>query len=265
MELRALYRRALRIYREKFPASIGKFQSSGYYLSQIKGTEQGADCRPQEEVNTVVFTLIFLLVVGWVVFHSIRVLRASISGKPGVIPEELDLNSVRDSLREKQGWSLERAEAARAEYIRFLTLLQMKPGFMLVPWPNEEGKDDLDQFWHQHILDTSKYAKDCSLLFGRMIHHNPHVVRGSGQEKDAVEKTQRLYERTFDSGTYGRPTNAALVTGCAACATVDSSSSGHGGHGSGHGDHGSGDGGHGGHSCGGHSCGHGCGHGCGGH
>ncbi len=68
---------------------------------------------------------------------------------------------------------------------------------MLVPWPTPEGRDDLDQFWHQHILDTPKYAADCNRLFGRMIHHNPHVVRGSDQESYAVLKTQRLYARTL--------------------------------------------------------------------
>jgi hypothetical protein len=218
------------------------------------GKKQGADCRPQEEVNKVIFTLILLSGVVLVLLPSIK---ASFSAKRKIFPEELDLNTVRDALMEKQGWSLTRAEAARAEYIRFLTLLQMKPGFMLVPWPNAEGQDDLDQFWHQHILDTAKYATDCNRLFGRIIHHNPHVMRGSGQETDAIEKTQRLYARTFGSGTYGRPVDSTSLTGCAACATVDSHCSGHGGHG---------DGGHGSHSCGGHSCGHGCGgHGCGGH
>ncbi len=204
----------------------------------------------------------------FILFPSIKAL---FSGKTGsMIPEELELNSVRDALIEKQGWSLERAEAARAEYVRFLTLLQRRPGFMLIPWRNEEGQDDLDQFWHQHILDTAKYAADCNALFGRMIHHNPHVVRGSGDEKDATEKTQRLYARTFGSGSYGRPINSALLTGCGACAAVDLVGASHGGHGHADGSHGpGGDGGHGsdgGHSCGGHGCGgHGCGSSCGGH
>jgi len=176
-----------------------------------------------------------------------------------MIPEELELNSIRDALIEKQGWSLKRAESARVEYVRFLTLLQRRPGFMLIPWPNKEGQDDLDQFWHQHILDTAKYAADCNALFGRMIHHNPHVVRGSGDERDAIEKTQRLYSRTFGTGSYGRPVNSADLTGCGACAAVELV-------GSSDGDHGHGDGGDGGHSCSGHGCGgHGCGSSCGGH
>jgi hypothetical protein len=176
------------------------------------------------------------------------------SAKPKTTPDTLDLTSVRDALIEKQGWSLERADAARTEYVRFLTLLQMKPGFMLVPWPNAEGHDDLDQFWHQHILDTAKYASDCDLLFGRMIHHNPRVVRGSGPETDAIDKTQRLYARTFGAGPYGGSIDPVLLTSCGTCAAVDSHSSAHGSHGDSS------------HSCGGHSCGgHGCGHGCGGH
>jgi hypothetical protein len=215
--------------------------------------------------------LIFILFAGFILFLFVKSSSSASSTKLGTIyrtklgriPEELDLDSVRDALIEKQGWPLERAEAARTEYVRFLTLLQTKPGFMLTPWRNENGQDDLDQFWHQHILDTAKYASDCNLLFGRMIHHNPHVVRGSGDESDAIDKTHRLYARTFGKKNDGSVADAAFLSSCGACGTVDSHSSSGGGHGHG------GDGGHGadgGHGCGGHGCGgHGCGSSCGGH
>jgi hypothetical protein len=203
----------------------------------------------------MIFTVFLLALIGIFIFQATK---GSLSTKSVDSPNVLDLSSVREAVMEKQGWSRERADAAQVEYLRFLTLLQMQPGFMLVPWTTPDGKDDLDQFWHQHILDTAKYSADCERLFGRMIHHNPHVVRGSGQETDAVEKTQRLYARTFGSGSYGRPVESSFLTGCGACATADSLSSTDGGHShSSHSDSG--------HSCGGHSCGHGCGHGCGGH
>ncbi len=69
--------------------------------------------------------LIYLLFgLAWIVLHSIKsrfsANKDSFTPKPDIIPEELDLNSVRDALMEKQGWSLKRAEAARKEYIRFL-------------------------------------------------------------------------------------------------------------------------------------------------
>ena len=48
-------------------------------------------------------------------------------------------------------------------------------------------------------------------------------------------KTQRLYARTFDSGTYGGDVDAGFLAGCGSCATADSScDSGHAG--GGHGD-----------------------------
>jgi hypothetical protein len=187
------------------------------------------------------------------------VIKAQQSSRFAKRAEDLDLTSVREAMVEKHGWGVDRAREAQREYVRFLTLLQMKPGFMLIPWFDSKGRDDLDQFWHQHILDTAKYAADCNTLFGQMIHHNPHVLKGSEQESDAAEKTRRLYTRTFKSGFYGDLANPADYSGSACGTATDTFHSG-GGHG-----HGS-DGGHGGHSCGGHSCGgHSCGgHGCGG-
>lgn len=197
-----------------------------------------------------------------VLFLAGFVLLTSQSLVPKMAPSSLDLASVRDAMLEKHGWTLERADAAQAEYVRFLTLLQKKPKFMLVPWLDSEGRDDLDQFWHQHILDTAKYASDCQALFGRMIHHNPHVPRGSEEENEAAAKTRRLYARTFQSGMYGTNADPVDFSGCSACgAETSGHHSSHSGN-SDHGGHSGVDGGHGGHSCGGHSCG---GHGCGGH
>ena len=202
--------------------------------------------------------LFFAAIIGIAVFFQ----RRDQSSTSRVSPSIINLDSVRDAMIEKYGWTEQRADAAREEYVRFLTLLQMKPGFMLVPWLDAEGRDDLDQFWHQHILDTAKYASDCQTLFGRMIHHNPHVPRGSEQEDEAATKTSRLYARTFGTGEFGAPMSALAFSGCSACAADSAGSHGHS-----DGSHSShSDGGGSGHSCGGHSCGgHGCGHGCGGH
>jgi hypothetical protein len=200
--------------------------------------------------------------MGWILVTVIFLLAASVVASrtfaERMSPSSLYLDSVRDAMIEKHGWTRERADAAQAEYVRFLTLLQKRPKFMLVPWLDSEGRDDLDQFWHQHILDTAKYAADCQALFGKMIHHNPHVVRGSEEEDESVTKTRRLYARTFDSGPYGSEADAADFSGCSACGAEASHSHSDSSH-AGHGDSG------GGHGCGGHGCGHGCGSGCGGH
>jgi hypothetical protein len=207
---------------------------------------------------TIFIVLFVVLIVGLPIATSLREKRKSAA--------EIDLRSVCDAMAEKHQWTSERAYLAQMEYIRFLTLLQKKPGFMLVPWLDPQGRDDLDQFWHQHILDTAKYAADCNALFGRMIHHNPHVVKGSGQEQESVDKTRRLYARTFSSGYYGSEAPAVDFSGCSACGSGSDSSDSHS-HSS-HSSHGS-DGGHSGdsgsHSCGGHGCGSSCGSSCGGH
>ena len=191
----------------------------------------------------------------FVLFLAGIVLLLARSSPARTSPSDIDLVSVRDAMIEKHRWTAERADIAQAEYVRFLTLLQKKPGFTLVPWLDTRGRDDLDQFWHQHILDTAKYAADCQALFGRMIHHNPHVPRGSEQENEAAAKTRRLYARTFESGMYGTDADPADYSGCSACgAEASDNASAHSDHGSPSGS----EGGHG-HSCGGHSCGHGCG------
>ena len=156
------------------------------------------------------------LIIGWMVTSALGK-NSSFEMPVQVVPDEIRLDCVSDAVMEKLGWSLERAQSAQKEYARFLTLLQLRPGFMLVPWPNSEGQDDLDQFWHQHILDTAKYAADCDRLFGRMIHHNPHVVLGSSEESDAVIKTQRLYGKTFGEGPYGQSVDAVFVASCGSC------------------------------------------------
>jgi uncharacterized membrane protein YgcG len=203
--------------------------------------------------------------MGWIVIAAVLLVAVYFTARElqKKSPSELDLESVREAMVEKHHWDFDRAMAAEREYSRFLTLLQLRPGFMLVPWLDSEGRDDLDQFWHQHILDTAKYAADCKALFGRMIHHNPHLVRGSDAESDSIDKTRRLYARTFQSGPFGSPANDADFSSCSACAAL-MTDPGHHASGSSHG-HGDSSGHDGGHSGGGHSCGgHGCGHGCGG-
>jgi hypothetical protein len=38
----------------------------------------------------------------------------------------------------------------------------------------EQSPSDLaDLIWHEHVLDTKRYAQDCGRLFGRFLHHVP--------------------------------------------------------------------------------------------
>lgn len=114
--------------------------------------------------------------------------------------EALDLSMIKLKLQdpeEGQGWNSETCNSVELEYKRFLALKRAYPECEIVP--NRE----VDIFWHQHILDTEKYAADCDALFGTFLHHFPYFgMRGEQDYADlrqAFSDTQDLYERHFGS------------------------------------------------------------------
>lgn len=70
------------------------------------------------------------------------------------------------------------AEKLEERYKRFLILLLKYPNKKIVP------DEEVDSFWHAHILDTRKYASDCDHIFGEFLHHFPYFgLRGKEDEK----------------------------------------------------------------------------------
>jgi hypothetical protein len=67
----------------------------------------------------------------------------------------------------------------------------------IVPWGDIKGWCPLDEMWHEHILDTHKYARDCNTIFGRMIHHDPNLPAGTTNHTNHWEKTKRVYKEVF--------------------------------------------------------------------
>ncbi|RED50759.1 glycine-rich domain-containing protein [Aestuariispira insulae] len=59
----------------------------------------------------------------------------------------------------------------------------------------------IDAVWHNHILDTRKYVRDCQVIFGRYLHHFPYF--GNRDEEDrrqldiAFENTKRLFRAEY--------------------------------------------------------------------
>ena len=85
----------------------------------------------------------------------------------------LDLSTVRTRLmhpRAGLGWSEARSVAAEMAYREFLLFARDNPVATPSPAP------DVDAFWHYHILDTVKYARDCADTFGYFLHHGPDVL-----------------------------------------------------------------------------------------
>jgi hypothetical protein len=112
----------------------------------------------------------------------------------------LDLNTIKVKLmhqRSGEGWTLDRVNAVEKEYRRFLHLTKKYPDEAISP------SLDVDRFWHQHILDTVKYARDCEAIFGYFLHHYPYLGLGLGGRDDSAEREhagermRELYEETF--------------------------------------------------------------------
>ena len=111
--------------------------------------------------------------------------------------EALDLNPIKMKLMHAasgEGWSETRANAVETEYRRFLFLMKKYPDAGASPTV------DVDTFWHYHILDTMKYARDCDAAFGFFLHHYPYVGIAAGTESEHVQAGERmraLYETEF--------------------------------------------------------------------
>ncbi|MGC4023061.1 MAG: hypothetical protein QM734_14515 [Cyclobacteriaceae bacterium] len=110
----------------------------------------------------------------------------------------LDLVMVKLKLQDKdegEGWTKEQCDEAEIEYKRFLALKRYYPEKEIVP------NATIDKFWHQHILDTAKYADDCNELFGYFLHHYPYFGMNGKEDAqnlaDSFEETKSLYHKHF--------------------------------------------------------------------
>jgi hypothetical protein len=125
----------------------------------------------------------------------------------------LDLSQVRRKLIEPEpegkGWSEDVALEAERWYRRFLHIILKHPHVR--PVPNHQ----IDEFWHQHILDTRAYAQDCETVFGRFLHHYPYFgLNGDAAQRDACfDETNVLYRKEFGEGCLSAGTHGQ---GCSA-------------------------------------------------
>ncbi|MHA7840407.1 MAG: glycine-rich domain-containing protein [Gammaproteobacteria bacterium] len=114
----------------------------------------------------------------------------------------LDLSMVIKKMARDRGWRLKHAQEAAAQYRRLLFVwYKYKNTYPILP-PSQ----DIDEFWHNHILDTRQYPKDCDAIFGEFIHHNPYTGSLVGDSESAMidgfEQTQNLYHQEFGEYIY---------------------------------------------------------------
>ena len=98
------------------------------------------------------------------------------------------------------GWPAERLDYTEMQYKRWLFLRRKYQSKELPP------SEEIDKFWHYHILDTKAYHRDTQVIFGYYLHHFPYFgMRGPADKADllhAWEETQELYEKEFGEPIY---------------------------------------------------------------
>ncbi len=121
--------------------------------------------------------------------------------------ENVDFVMIKRKLQdteEGQGWTPEQCDATEAEYKKYLALKRSYPEKEIVP------NRFVDLFWHQHILDTAKYAEDCENIFGYFLHHFPYFGMNGDEDaknlNDAFEETKQLYKKHFKEDYLGAAT-----------------------------------------------------------
>lgn len=112
--------------------------------------------------------------------------------------EAIDLSMVKMKLmlaEHGEPWTKERVDKVEASYRRYLYMTQAVKNFSAVP------TKDIDAFWHQHILDTRAYARDCDAMFGSFLHHFPYFGLRGGDDAEQLQaafgKTKLLYQEMF--------------------------------------------------------------------
>ena len=113
---------------------------------------------------------------------------------------ELDLRRIMWKMADSEeggGYAKETLEEDETVYRRFLHLHIIFTGMEIVP-------KMIDKVWHQHILDTKAYSRDCQEIFGSFLHHYPYF--GMNGEEDQ-ENLQRCFEKTQEAwvGVFGEP------------------------------------------------------------
>lgn len=110
---------------------------------------------------------------------------------------DLDLSELEQRLVHRFGWPSRKVKMLSLEYKRFLFLIQ-KEGQKGPEALSLSPSEQIDEFWHMHILDTKKYQEDSKKLFGNFLHHDPgNTKEFSTEHANGFDLFQRLYKEEF--------------------------------------------------------------------
>lgn len=84
--------------------------------------------------------------------------------------DSIDFSMIIDKMTKHESWLKKDAEKT-CQYYRNFLFLKKKYASQPIKIPPSQ---DVDEFWHRHILDTEKYIHDCQAIFGHYLHHYPY-------------------------------------------------------------------------------------------
>lgn len=110
--------------------------------------------------------------------------------------DQLDLGYIIDKMCSPHyplpRWNLSDAKQCAQLYKNYLILIKKHFSQRLVP------TREIDEFWHNHILYTENYVRDCEHIFGEYLHHHPASPIDDAEKLiKGFEKTKRLYLEEF--------------------------------------------------------------------
>jgi hypothetical protein len=112
----------------------------------------------------------------------------------------VDFSMIINKMVAHQGWNHDDANEVCRLYRNWLFLSIKYPDKSLPP------SEDVDEFWHNHILDTKKYRVDCDMLFGKYLDHYPYFgIDATSTMTDlgnAFADTQALHFAEFGEYIY---------------------------------------------------------------
>ena len=119
----------------------------------------------------------------------------------------IDFSMIIDKVVKSKNWKKKDVLKICEYYKNFLFLIKKYVDLGQLP-----PSDEIDEFWHNHILDTKKYREDCKVIFGQYLDHYPYFgIDDKSNEEDtqkAFNRMQTLYKKEFGDCVYRvRPLN----------------------------------------------------------
>lgn len=107
----------------------------------------------------------------------------------------IDFSDIINKLIHRHGWSRSDVEKTSGMYRKYLFLRKKYEKYVLPP------SEEIDEFWHHHILETKKYREDCDVIFGYYLDHYPQKGKISDSENKTLDESfdemRALFKKEF--------------------------------------------------------------------